>query len=356
MMDFSVEMEEYRLFEDLVQGDSLWGLSAPSLEEEAVVVGKSFLGDGPTPLKLVIDQEGQDVLDDLLQLNSSEDALESEWMEKVDLCQFLNTTDGNVDMSSIPKPQETHTSNTSHSVLHELLTQPIVRKAEVPPSPEAQVAPELSQYDFLESEITPSEADILQLALAGVTSSSDTDVLPEISFDSGIGESDTSINTDSSVLATVGEQNLLDLNNAEQLIGSPLSSQDIDSLLGSEPCSPSASDSNDPDYIPYEERDYTPKSKPGRKTTAVPYEKPTKGMDKKDRKKLQNKNAAIRYRQKKREEKGGLNEEVATLTKLNTELKDQVDSITREIKYMKDLITEVCKAKGLKVTFKNKNY
>lgn len=70
--------------------------------------------------------------------------------------------------------------------------------------------------------------------------------------------------------------------------------------------------------------------------------------DKKLRKKIQNKTAALRYRQKKKIEKVTVVDEVQVLEERNTQLKDQVDSISREIKYLKDLMSEVQKAKGLK--------
>lgn len=65
------------------------------------------------------------------------------------------------------------------------------------------------------------------------------------------------------------------------------------------------------------------------------------------RKKQQNKDAALRYRQKKREEKCTIKDECDKLEERNDELKDKVDSMTREIQYLKDLLAEVYKAKGI---------
>ncbi len=82
----------------------------------------------------------------------------------------------------------------------------------------------------------------------------------------------------------------------------------------------------------------------------VPYTKPTKrgkNGDRKERKKQQNRSAALRYRQKKKTEKGSVDGECEILQERNTELKDKVDSISREINYLKDLLAEVYKAKGL---------
>jgi len=70
-------------------------------------------------------------------------------------------------------------------------------------------------------------------------------------------------------------------------------------------------------------------------------------MDKKDRKKLQNKNAAIRYRMKKKEEAVDIVTEEKDLEDVNTKLKTKVDDLQREIKYMKSLMKDICKAKGI---------
>jgi len=69
--------------------------------------------------------------------------------------------------------------------------------------------------------------------------------------------------------------------------------------------------------------------------------------NKKDRKKLQNKNAAIRYRMKKKEEAEGIKSEESELEEINKTLKNKVDDLEREVKYMKNLMQDVFKAKGL---------
>jgi len=68
---------------------------------------------------------------------------------------------------------------------------------------------------------------------------------------------------------------------------------------------------------------------------------------KKSRKRAQNKEAATRYREKKREEANAIQSEEDLLEQKNKELKEQVDTISREIKYMKELMADVFKAKGL---------
>ncbi|KAH9494861.1 hypothetical protein Btru_015845 [Bulinus truncatus] len=70
-------------------------------------------------------------------------------------------------------------------------------------------------------------------------------------------------------------------------------------------------------------------------------------LNKKDRKKLQNKNAAIRYRQKKKEEAKEIKSEEQILEEHNSKLRNKVEDLQREIKYMKNLMDDVRRAKGL---------
>jgi len=70
--------------------------------------------------------------------------------------------------------------------------------------------------------------------------------------------------------------------------------------------------------------------------------------NKKDRKKLQNKNAAIRYRNKKKEEAMSIVGEEKDLEEKNETLKTKVGDLQREISYMKNLLDEICTAKGIK--------
>lgn len=69
--------------------------------------------------------------------------------------------------------------------------------------------------------------------------------------------------------------------------------------------------------------------------------------DKKSRKKEQNKNAATRYRQKKKAEIEEILIVERQLREKNDELKSKSADIGREIRYLKSLMREVCKAKGL---------
>ena len=81
--------------------------------------------------------------------------------------------------------------------------------------------------------------------------------------------------------------------------------------------------------------------------TPYPKEKPTKikSPQQKKRKREQNKDAATRYRVKKREEQELVQKELTGLEKDNVELKEQVTSLSKEIEYLKNLMLEVYKTK-----------
>ena len=91
------------------------------------------------------------------------------------------------------------------------------------------------------------------------------------------------------------------------------------------------------------------KKTPSRPTYFSPYqkEKPAKvkSPQQKKRKREQNKDAATRYRIKKREEQDSVQKELSGLEKQNVELKDQVSSLSKEIEYLKNLMLEVYKNK-----------
>lgn len=293
-------------------------------------------------------------------LLSFSEPLDLDWMETGSLEQFLvgmgadhiNTPDTQQVLQATEPIVVIKDTNVNHSVLHDLLTQPITIKQSptVKVSPEPVVSHELSQIDLMDDGVQAS-----LLSVIASSSNDENEVPAEISFDSGC--MDSSLNTSSS-----SKPDLLDVSSVDSLISSPLSAEEIDSLLsGSEPSSPSSrSDGNDPDYSPYQSdsEEYKSKSRTGgkqksKKRRSGPYN--TSTGDRKDRKRDQNKNAAIRYRNKKREEADLLKNEEDKLAEKNKELNDKVSQLSREINYMKDLISEVCKAKGLKVTFKNKS-
>jgi len=157
-----------------------------------------------------------------------------------------------------------------------------------------------------------------------------------------------------------GEHLYVDVDSPEWIspVLSPMSPADVDSVLSSGPTSPATSS---PDITidlvqmlgPYEEE--WPKSEseqelapPVKKSRCSPYEKPVRSVsERKSRKKQQNKDAATRYRQKKKSEVNNINHECETLEARNKELKEKVDQMTREIQYLKDLMADVYKRKGL---------
>jgi len=113
-------------------------------------------------------------------------------------------------------------------------------------------------------------------------------------------------------------------------------------------------DSSDPTYSPTSERKqptyrikpYERARKPG-SSKGVPAE--ILLQERKLRKKQQNRDAALRYRQKKKDEQGVIDLECDALEKRNVELHSKVDSMTKEIQYLKDLLMEIYAAKGLKL-------
>ena len=82
------------------------------------------------------------------------------------------------------------------------------------------------------------------------------------------------------------------------------------------------------------------------KNRQKPYSRPSI-EDKKVRKKEQNKNAATRYRQKKKQEIKEILGEERELTEHNEKLKNQVTDLQREIGYLKGLMRDLFRAKGL---------
>ena len=208
-----------------------------------------------------------------------------------------------------------------------------VATSPAPSSPEAQVAPEISfteedapsleavlECQFLQSPLSP---DDVESVLSSACSPLPSTPLPSSPSSSTVDTTclysdDGSLSLSSSDLYKVVE-------NREKTRGTPYSRPQK---------SPKASG----------------KSK-GRKQTASispsPSELELEMMSKKDRKKLQNKNAAIRYRMKKKVESDQKKVEVDDLESTNSELHDKVEELTREIKYMKDLINDVRKAQGL---------
>lgn len=77
-----------------------------------------------------------------------------------------------------------------------------------------------------------------------------------------------------------------------------------------------------------------------------PYSRPAP-EERKQRKKEQNKNAATRYRMKKKAEVEEVRNEEKKLEDRNKQLKEELDDINREVKYLKSLMRDVYRKKGL---------
>lgn len=357
------EMEEFTLFDGLVPSSSGFGPGVEDLDK--FDVGFGIPGDS-----LVKDEYGPgELFEDVL---SSGPLEENNWMETVDLSCLLG------DNNSLLSEQETipHTIK-SGRLLEELLTQPIKIKS-------SPTVPKNTQYDAVkviknnsvENKLINNQTEVLSQKLdISIKSGSILDeAMGEIDgldtlylqqqlqelYDSSISHCDSSISDG----ATSNEVSLLDSSNSSlmdvsmnEFIASPLSSADIDSILSSpEPASPASSIQEDPDYVPYISDSSTNKKsrkspKEG-KSKPKPYDKPVEKLDKKERKRIQNRNAAIRYREKKRQERGTIHTDEDVLSDKNKELKTKVEQLVNEISYMKNLLTEVCQARGLKIQFK----
>lgn len=131
-------------------------------------------------------------------------------------------------------------------------------------------------------------------------------------------------------LPTLGEQSEL-----SDLLESLLEeSGDSSSYIDDDVSSPSSPASS---FYSISEEDNSPK--PEKKRRATPYSKLPAGR--KERKKQQNKEAAIRYREKKRSEAQEITGEEDRLSSVNKTLKSDVLNLEREIACMKELLSDV---------------
>ena len=90
-----------------------------------------------------------------------------------------------------------------------------------------------------------------------------------------------------------------------------------------------------------------------RKSRSKPKLKNSSPIEKKSRKRDQNKQAATRYRVKKKIETDALMGELTALEDTNKSLKDKAEGLEKEIKYLKDLLIEVRLLKGTINTIKS---
>ncbi|CAH1180456.1 unnamed protein product [Phaedon cochleariae] len=104
------------------------------------------------------------------------------------------------------------------------------------------------------------------------------------------------------------------------------------------------SSSEDPEWVPEPVDNLNGEECAPRKRSKGSKGKPE---EKKVRKKEQNKNAATRYRMKKKAEVEVILHEEKEMLSANTKLSDKVTDLEREIKYLKGLMRDLFKAKGL---------
>jgi len=107
--------------------------------------------------------------------------------------------------------------------------------------------------------------------------------------------------------------------------------------------------SDDPEWVPepienFDENAGGPIKSPRKRSK--PYSRSSQ-VDKKSRKKEQNKNAATRYRMKKKAEVEVILSEEKQLSDHNDDLEHKINDMQREIKYLKGLMRDLFKAKGL---------
>ncbi|XP_067003148.2 activating transcription factor of chaperone isoform X2 [Anabrus simplex] len=131
-------------------------------------------------------------------------------------------------------------------------------------------------------------------------------------------------------------------------------SSELSSLAPPSPCTSSNSSFESSDEL-VEDSEWIPSAQspaPGNQKTpnsrkrSKPYARAGQ-EEKRMRKKEQNKNAATRYRQKKKAEIEVILNEEKGLEDKNNELRQKVSDLAREIKYLKGLMRDVFRAKGL---------
>ncbi|XP_045213351.2 cyclic AMP-dependent transcription factor ATF-4-like [Mercenaria mercenaria] len=331
----------------------------------------------------------QESLEDLLLADSHADSFGEEWMETVDFQNLLNSDSSSGIGPTVVKvekqePRKEGMKQAAFELLKALLTGQQPAKTELSldlMQPIEQVetpsvispAAEVPDIDF-------PGYDSLNTLLGGVDNqvihSFEDLIQPEISLDNGDvieilpvhSGQNLLFNSVSSLEDSVVVLHEDSFNVENQDASSPLSNADIESVLSSSPTSPAEtchdittvdssclSDSNmssTAKSIQVSSEDFTKlKSKSKKvKTKSSPYDSDNSPVsDKRLRKKMQNKNAATRYREKKRHEKETLQEQEVRLSDKNKELREKVESLQREILYMKELMNEINKAKQSKI-------
>lgn len=187
--------------------------------------------------------------------------------------------------------------------------------------------------------------DLVALSPAGCLSSPESPMSPALSL------SNTDPESPEAIPLTAEEQLWQIAEGLTTIYGKDLTEEDQSEFISLQPQSPPAESFLNPSPSPeqqFKEEDQKrypvipqkkSRAKPKLKTVSDPVVKKSKKRD-------QNKVAATRYRQKKRSEANTIASQEEELEGRNKELKDKVDSLSREIKYLKDLMAEVFKVKG----------
>lgn len=123
----------------------------------------------------------------------------------------------------------------------------------------------------------------------------------------------------------------------QEILSEPLSPSTSNSIDDSSSCS------EDPEWIPETVEEF---NEGKAKRRYKPYHR-VNPEDKKSRKKEQNKNAATRYRMKKKAEVEVILSEERQVQESNEKLTEQIGDLQREIRYLKGLMRDLFKAKGL---------
>ncbi|ESO89067.1 hypothetical protein LOTGIDRAFT_228997 [Lottia gigantea] len=338
-----MSVQEMEDFTSLMEG---WGDGLMTLSDD--------LGSGVySSVKDENQNTSTGIFEDVLEAPSIDPFAES-WMEQTSLSQMLEELTG-MAMETMPVP----------------VAPVIEEKVEVAADVDCSVLTDfgLGQDEFellqqLVEKATEMDSNSSYIPLSEQTTDnipgeSTIQVAPVISLDdSGIGSMDSFLDHTTTVDTADMDDNTL----------SQSSISDVESILSSSPSSPSSSISssdcstNSELYKlmtqPCHKRYSTPRSSPYSSPSTSNKKSKAKSvltdsdslesqfLSKKERKKLQNKNAAIRYRQKKKAEADDIKLEEDQLQDKNDKLQDKVDELQREIAYMKNLMTEVYKARG----------
>jgi len=226
------------------------------------------------------------------------------------------------------------------SELKEDLQVPVVADQALSPPAYGNCTPNF--YEEICSEKSPSEKEIFQYP---ETQCVYQNVIEQgMLYEEVILDSISEINTSRSSSPSQDSQN--SRSSSPMIIKiSPVSSPgDLNSpdISGLRKIAPkrSISDPKFEDVSDVEEWTPKPKKKKGSK-------KPQGPLDRKERKKLQNRNAATKYREKKKLEVVVVGSEEQILEEKNLDLKEQVGKIEAEVKCLKGLMREMLKAKGI---------